>query len=123
MAYAVAINTLNGRSSEFLGIIDTGADSITLTSDLLRNLGIAPLSLPEIDVGGVHGVASARHCDFVKIALVDMSDISLHFPNGDTPVPLHFSSGSPFSLLGRGAFLDQCVALFDGPGQLVTIEF
>lgn len=44
------------------------------------------------------------------------------FPNRQDPVPLHFSMG-PFSLVGRQSLLDHCIATFDGPRKIVTLDF
>lgn len=121
-APAFAVNLLTGKFTPFMGILDTGSDQVCLSEDLLRNLEINPGDLPEISIGGVDGVAPARSCDYLKICLADSLSPKCHFPNGDSPVPVHFSR-EPFSLLGREQFLDRCKVIFDGPRQSVLIEW
>src|SRR5574342_801888 len=94
-APAVAINTLNGKSHEFLGVLDTGSDQVSLSEDILLKLDIDRSSLLEVSIGGVEGLGFARFCDFVKIGLIEVPSLRNHFPNGVDPVPCHFSRG-PF---------------------------
>lgn len=122
MALVAAINTMNGRHSEFVGILDTGADQSSLSSDLLEKLDVDPRYLTETEVGAVGGRTPALACDFIRIGLIDISSGKYTFLNGQDPVPLHFSMG-PFSLVGRQSLLDLCVATFDGPGKIVTLDF
>lgn len=123
MAAAIAINLLTGKSKKFLGILDTGADSVTLTSDLLIGLGVDPDTLKETDVGGVNGIGLGKKCKHIKIGLIDPISTRNYFPNNDLPVPVVFSAGSPFCLLGRNSFLNLCTATFDGMAKLVTLDF
>jgi hypothetical protein len=122
MAPGLAINTLNGKSSEFVAVLDSGADQTTLTQDLLDDLEIDPLPLQEIPIGGAEGIVNARYCEFLRIGLLEFPGLRKHFPNGLDPVPVHFSRG-PFNLLGRQAFLNLCKVTFDGPNQTVLLEF
>jgi hypothetical protein len=122
MAAAVAINTLNGKSSEFVGIVDTGTDQTTLSRALLSKLGIDPFTLKEIEVGGAEGLVKALYCDFIRVGFLEVPGLRQHFPVGTNPVPVHFSQG-PFNLLGQESFLNRCLLTFDGPGQIVTIDF
>ncbi len=121
MAAAIAVNTLNGQSSEFIGIVDTGADQTTLSRALLTKLGIDPSTLKGIEVGGAEGVVPTLYCGFLRIAFLELPGLQQHFPNGANPVPVHFSQG-PFSLFGQESFLGLCVATFHGPGQTVVIK-
>lgn len=118
---AMATNIRNGASVGFVGLLDTGADITTLTEDLLANLRIDPSTLPLIEVGGVHSIASVPFCSFIRISLVEFPSMRLYSPNGDDPVPLQFSQ-SPFCLLGRESFLDLCDVTFSGPRRTVTID-
>jgi hypothetical protein len=122
MAPAIAINTRNGKSSEFIGILDTGADQTCLSVRLLRGLGIDPDTLKSVNVGGTEGVAPALDCSFIQIGLMEFPALRRHFPNGSAPVPLHFSSG-PFCLFGQQSFLELCRVVFDGPNQAVLVDF
>jgi len=122
MALAAAINTMNGKHFEFVGILDTGADQSSLSADLLEKLDVDPRYLTEAEIGAVGGRVPALACDFIRVGLIDMSSGKYIFPNQQDPVPLHFSRG-PFSLIGRQSLLDHCVATFDGPRKIVTLDF
>lgn len=122
-APAMVINLLNGKSAPLLGILDTGADRVSLTDEFLDILEIDPVFLSETDLGGVHGIAPVRYCDFLKIAFVELPSKILYFPNRDAPVPIHFTSGSPFCLLGQESFLGLCHSTFDGLRKVSTISF
>lgn len=122
MALGLAINTLNGRWVEFVGILDTGADQTSLSKSLLQDLDIDPQSLTIIPVGGAEGPMPALYCDFIRIAFLELPLKQERSPNGHAPVPVHFSQG-PFNLLGRELFLNLCRVCFDGPNRVTTVEF
>lgn len=122
MAPCVAINTRNGRSREFFGILDSGADQTSLTEDVFDDLEINLEALRKITVGGAEGYAPTRFCDFIRIAFLERLSMREYFPNELYSVPLHLIHG-PFSLLGRELFLDLCVVKLDGPNQIGTVTF
>lgn len=123
VAPVVAFNTLNGKSAEFVGILDSGADSTTLTVDIARILGINLSTLPSEQVGGVHGIDDARFCDFLKISLLHPSSRQTYSPNRDSEIPIFIPRGARFCLLGQRNFLEHCVSIFDGPKNIVSLDF
>jgi len=122
-AICIAVNTLNKKSAEFLGVLDSGADGLTLTADLANNLGIDLEELPEERILGVHGIGGSKYCDFISVGLFDTARMRHYFPGGKAAVPAYFSASSPSSLLGRRAFLDLSIVTFDGPKQIVHLDF
>jgi hypothetical protein len=121
MVNAVAFNPLNGLKADFIGLLDTGADQVSLTSSLLAKLGIDPDSLEDDQAETPSGLKPIKFCDFLQIGIEH--DGVVYFPNGEHPVPLHFSRRSPDSLLGQMSFLRLCIATFNGPGRTVTLDF
>lgn len=121
VALCFAVNTINGRFTEFVGIIDTGASETALTEDVLLDLDIDLKSLPEDDAGGSGGSFKTLVCDFLRIAFVQPVTFKKFWPNGADPVPSSLTQG-PFSLLGRDSFLDRCILTFDGPDQMAYID-
>lgn len=119
---AVAINLLNGKDAEFIGIVDTGADQTALSDELIDILEIDDQLLPWAPIGGAEGFADCMSCDCVKIAFLEEVSLERYFPNGAGAVPLHFTDG-PFNLLGQQSFLDKVISSFDGPRQEVSIHF
>lgn len=121
MVKAVALNILNGRTAEFVGLLDTGADQTSLTQKLLGELGINPSDLEDDRAETPVGGDPIKLCDFLQIGILHENHV--YFPNGDHPVPAHFSKGATTCLIGQKSFLRHCVATFDGPRRIVTIDF
>lgn len=123
VASIAVINPYNGLGTELVGILDTGADSTTLTEDIAQILKIDLNSLPSHPVGGVHGINTAKYCDFLQIEIVDPLTQIHHSLSKHTPVPVYFSSGTIFHLIGQRNFLEHCISTFDGPLNQVSIQF
>jgi len=119
---AVAINLLNGKSSEFVAVLDTGADKTTLSDEILEKLEIDISSLPVSPVWGIQEAVPLPVCDFIAIGLVEFRTGLQHFPNDQKPVPAYFAP-RPSNLLGRDSFLNLCRTCFDGPNQFAELEF
>lgn len=123
MAPAIAINLLNGKSSQFVGILDTGADYVSFPEGLIDVLEIDRGLLLNTEVGGMHGIGPVKMYDFMKIGLLELPSTVAFFPNHNDPIPVHFKTGSPFFLLGQKSFLSNCIASFDGIKKVSTISF
>lgn len=123
VAPIVAFNVLNGRSAEFVGILDSGADTTTLTTDIAHVLGIDLSTLPSEIVGGVHGTGDANFCDFLKLSLLHPLSRQEYSLSGNREVPVFFPEGNMYCLLGQRNFLEYCVSVFNGPQRIVSLDF
>lgn len=121
MVDAVAINLLNGFEADFTGILDTGADYISLEWTFLEKLGIDPRDLKRDDIETPSGGASMERCNFIEIA-IEHEGRRYHL-NGEGPTPVLFTPPDTSCLLGQNSFLRNCIATFNGPGRVVTLDF
>jgi hypothetical protein len=116
-------NPLTGLSAEFVGIIDSGADSIVLTEDIAKVIGVKTDGLPIYDVGGVHGISGAYFCDYLTMSAIDVLGKE-HYPiNYGRSIPVYISQGGIFCLMGQRSFLEQCICILDAPNKLTTLQF
>ncbi len=124
-ASGIIHNPFNGKVAPIVGLLDTGADSTSLTWGLLDMLQIDPESLPLARIKGIDGAVrgEVRWCDFLQVGLIDPILETTYFPNDVEPVPLHFSKDLEMNLFGRNSFLNLCSVRFDGPREYVTLDF
>ena len=110
----VSLRVANNRTSEFLAVMDTGADHCMFPSDYLAVLGLDKASLP---TSTVHGVGTD---DGTRFATVNLSIGQLE----EWPVYASFSDhwmGQHVGFLGHFGFFNRFTTNFDPHSRICEV--